>query len=475
MMRQLITLFTLLCGLAAAQAAGPTLTLHGHAPEAVTKSGVVNGQVELRQQGHEDTFDSRFAPLQQDGSFELVIPFSELPKNLDGLTLSVLAEGFDPLEEPLVFQDGAGLPEKMEVEFTPAVTTLNGVLDIFACCVLSWSVLTVMLPAFLLGAAITAFVPSQYLLRLLGPAAPKPLAYGAAIASGMVLSLCSCNVVPLFVSIWAGGAGIGPAFAFLYAGPAINLVSTAFTCRVIGTSIGVFRVLSVGVIALIVGLLMARIFGERKHVHATANAPAGVLSMGPSGRTTASVLLLLLYLLVVGSFELGLKWALLLTLPAVLALVLVSAFGLGRDHVEMWARQTGSLLMKVIPILIPAVLLIGFIAQYVPLTATRWLGGAGSFTESLASGTFGAFMYFPILTEVPFVKAMLKVMGMGIGPGMALLLTAPGLSLPGMIIVVREIGWKRLSVYVASIVVLASLTGWFFGSEWGAYICNCQL
>jgi hypothetical protein len=66
-------------------------------------------------------------------------------------------------------------------------------------------------------------------------------------------------------------------------------------------------------------------------------------------------------------------------------------------------------------------------------------------------------------------------MGMGIGPGMALLLTAPGLSLPGMIIVVREIGWKRLSVYVASIVVLASLTGWFFGSEWGAYICNCQL
>jgi uncharacterized membrane protein YraQ (UPF0718 family) len=463
-----------LLGSVAAQSAGPELRLHGHVVKAVTKSAIAEGQVELRQQGHEETFPSRFAPLGEDGRYELSIPFAELPDDLEGLSISVLANGYDAKEELLVFPDGVGLPEEMEVNFTLAASTLDGVLDIFSCCVLSWSVLTVMLPAFLLGAAITAFVPSQHLLRLLGPQAPKPMAYGAAISSGMVLSLCSCNVVPLFVSIWAGGAGTGPAFAFLYAGPAINLVSTAFTCRVIGPGIGLFRVLSVAVISLIVGLVMSRVFGERKRA-AAANATIGVLSMGPSGRVTATILVLLLYLLVVGSFEVGLQWALLLTVPAAVALVLVCIFGLNREHRLMWARQTGSLLMKVIPILIPAVLIIGFITQHVPLTATSWLAGRNGFAQNLAAGTFGSLMYFPILTEVAFVKAMLKQMNMAIGPGMALLLTAPGLSLPGMIIVSREIGLKRLFVYVVCIVILATLTGWFFGSEWGAYICNCQL
>jgi uncharacterized membrane protein YraQ (UPF0718 family) len=474
-MRLPLLLFALLGTLTVAHAAGPSLVLHGHVRRAVTKSAIADGEVELRLPGHEDSFAPLTAPLRKDGSYELKVPFADLPERKSDLTLSVLAEGFDPVEKPLVFPEGVGLPETMKVDFVLAASTLDGVIDIFSCCVLSWAVLTVMLPAFLLGAAITAFVPSQYLLRLLGPAAPKPMAYGAAIASGMVLSLCSCNVVPLFVSIWAGGAGIGPAFAFLYAGPAINLVSTAFTCKVIGTGIGIFRVVSVAIIALIVGLVMSRIFGERKEGLRVAQAPVGVLSMGPSGRVTSLVIGLLLYLLVVGALDVSLKVSLLLTIPAVVGLILVGIFGLQRDHLLMWARQTRSLIMLVVPILIPAVLIIGFAAQHVPLTATRWLSGSNGIAQNLAAGTFGSLMYFPILTEVPFVKTMLKVMGMGIGPGMALLLTAPGLSLPGMIIVSREIGWKRLSVYVVCILLLASLTGWFFGSEWGAYICNCQL
>lgn len=472
-MRRLALLLAFVVALAA-PAAGPTLRLYGQVHQAVTKAAIASGEVELRLPGHEDTFASRTAPLREDGSYELLLPFAELPERPSDLTLSALATGFETKEVPLVFPEGVGLPEELKVNFTLAASTLDGVLDIFSCCVLSWSVLTVMLPAFLLGAAITAFVPSHALLRWLGPAAPKPLAYGAAISSGMVLSLCSCNVVPLFVSIWAGGAGIGPAFAFLYAGPAINLVSIAFTCRVIGVGIGVFRVIAVAIISLIVGLAMARIFGERQD-HKPPVTTLGMLSMGPSGRVTTALLGLLLYLLVVNSFELGLAWNLGLALPGALGLVLVAVFGLRRDHVELWARETWRLLMKVIPILIPAVLLIGFAAQHVPLTATRWLSGSNGFSRNFAAGLFGCLMYFPILTEVPFVKTMLKVMGMGIGPGMALLLTAPGLSLPGMIIVSRDIGWKRLLVYVVCVLVLATVTGWFFGSEWGAYICNCQL
>lgn len=473
-MRRLALLLCLCLLAGTLPAAGPSLRLYGHVQQAVTKSPIAKGEIELRLPGHEDTFASRTVPLHEDGTYELLIPFADLPGKPGDLTLSALAEGFETKEVPLVFPEGVGLPEELKTNFVLAASTLDGVLDIFSCCVLSWSVLTVMLPAFLLGAAITAFVPSHALLRWLGPAAPKPLAYGAAISSGMVLSLCSCNVVPLFVSIWAGGAGIGPAFAFLYAGPAINLVAIAFTCRVIGTGIGFFRVIAVAVISLIVGLLMARIFGERQD-HKPPTADLGSISMGPSGRVTTAILGLLLYLLVANSFHFGLATNLLLAAPGVVALIVVCIVGLRRDHVELWARETWRLLMKVIPILIPAVLIIGFAAQHVPLTATRWLSGSNGILRNFVAALFGSLMYFPILTEVPFVKTMLKVMGMGIGPGMALLLTAPGLSLPGMIIVSREIGWKRLSVYVVCILLLATLTGWFFGSEWGAYICNCQL
>ena len=474
-MRSWLPLAVLLALLPAASPARPVLRLHGSVSRAVTRGTIGEGKVELRLPGHEDSFPSRFAEIQSDGTYELAIPLAELPRRHEDLTLSVLADGFAPSETPVPFPEGVGLPEELRLDFVLATSTLDGVLDIFSCCVLSWSILTVMLPAFLLGAAITSFVPSQCVLRLLGPKAPQPQAYGAAIASGMVLSLCSCNVVPLFVSIWAGGAGIGPAFAFLYAGPAINLVSIAFTCRVIGMGIGLFRVVAVALVALIVGLLMARIFGERKDGPLPAATAVGTLSLGPSGRTTGAILALLLYLLVLGSFELRLVSALLLGGPALLALALVCALGLARDHWFLWGRQTGSLLMKVIPILLPAVLIIGIAAQHVPLTATRWLSGSNGPARNLVAAAFGSFMYFPILTEVPFVKTMLKVMGMGIGPGMALLLTAPGLSLPGMLIVVREIGGKRLCVYVATIMALAAATGWFFGSEWGAYLCNCQL
>lgn len=455
-------------------ASGPALRLHGEVNRAVTRSSLAEGKIELRLPGYEDRFAARVAPLREDGSYELLLPFADLPERPGDLTLTALSPGFTPLELPLVFPEGTGMPEELRVDFTLSASTLDGVLDIFACCVLSWSVLTVMLPAFLLGAAISAFVPSQHILRFLGPAAPRPLAYGAAIASGMVLGLCSCNVVPLFISIWAGGAGIGPAFAFLYAGPAINLVGIAFTARVIGLGIGLYRVVSVALISLVVGLVMARVFGERQD-RKDAAGKLGLVHFGPSGRVTATLLGLLLYLLIVGSFEPGLFWTLVLFLPGVGGVVLLAVFGLGKEHCRTWGRETWGLSMKVIPILIPAVLLIGFAAQQVPLTATRWLSGSNGFSRNLAAALFGSLMYFPILTEVPFVKAMLKIMGMSIGPGMALLLTAPGLSLPGMVIVGRDIGWRRLAVYVGCIVLLAAFTGWFFGSEWGEYICNCLL
>lgn len=450
------------------------LVVSGMVRPAGRSQPITHGSIEIRWPGHEDTFVPVEVPIREDGSYRISVDI--LPERddvLPDLTITATAPGYLLTELPL-FRDGTrATPDELTVDIELRASTLDGILNIFSCCVLSMGILTVMLPAFFLGAAITVFIPSQQILKWLGPSAPQPLAYGAAVSSGMILSLCSCNVIPLFLSIWRSGAGLGPAFAFLYAGPAINVLGCVFTCRVIGLGIGLFRILAVAAISVAVGLIMSRVFRSRG-TQVPQPGP-GMIAVGPGLPVTALLLGLLLYLLIIGSFELKMGWRLGLTLPALAAIVGIAVFRLGRDYTRLWLRETAGLLLKVIPILVPAVFVIGFLAQRIPLHSVRWLTGSNTLACNALASVIGAFMYFPILTETAFVKTMLKVMGMGIGPGLALLLTAPGLSLPGMLIVSRDIGFRKLAVYVASITVMAMFTGWLFGSEWGSYICTCLL
>jgi uncharacterized membrane protein YraQ (UPF0718 family) len=442
----------------------------------VTKSGgdrpVTAGTIELRWPGHEDRFAPVSVPIREDGTYlvEAKVDPSVVP--LKELTVTAMGHACELVEKPLPVPAVGAAAGPLQVDFAVESSTLNGILDIFHCCILTWGILTVMLPAFLLAAAVTAFVPSQAILNLLGPDAPRWKSYSAAVASGIILSLCSCNVVPLFAGISRRGAGTGPAYAFLYSGPALDLVPIIFTCQIIGIPFGIFRVAAVSVIAVVTGVFMARIFGEGR-AGGDSSAPLPVLSLGPRRRVTWTLVGLLLYLLVVGSYKASVAWRLGLTLPAGLAIVLLAVFGLGRVNTLAWLKEAWALARMVVPVLLPAVLVIGFLAMHTPLTVTRWMSGNNSLAASLGAAAFGSLMYFPMLTEVAFVKALLKVMGVGVGPAMALILTAPGLSLPGMIIIRKEVGWKRMLTYVLITTLLATAAGAFFGSEWGAYICSC--
>ncbi len=447
--------------------------IRGNVAKADGDRPVVDGTIEIRWPGHEDAFVPVTAPIREDGSYLIDTRIDSSVVPLRDLTVTATARACELVEKPLPVSAAGQSDAPITLDFVVKPSTLNGILNIFHCCILTWGILTVMLPAFLLGAAITAFVPSESVLNLLGPQAPRYKAYGAAVGSGMVLSLCSCNVVPLFAGIWRRGAGTGPAFAFLYSGPAINLVAMIFTCQVIGLPFGIFRILSVAVIAVVTGVLMARIFGESRAPDA-GGTPLPVLPLlGPGPRVTAILLGLLLYLLVIGSFTIAPLWRLGMTLPAAAAIIVLAATKLGRSNTRFWLREAWQLILLVVPVLLPAVLIIGLLALYTPLTVTRWMSGNNSFAANLGAALFGALMYFPILTEVAFSKALLKVMGIGVGPAIALILTAPGLSLPGMIIVRKEVGWKRLLAYVSIVCLLATLAGVLFGSEWGTYICSC--
>ena len=462
-------------GLSPLGAAEQSLVIRGQVTRAGTTRPVTAGEVELRWPGHEDRFQTVTAPIREDGSYLLSASIDTAAVPLADLTVSAICPAHDVLEVALPAPtDGDGGVAVVTVDLGVSASTLNGILNIFQCCILTWSALTVMLPAFLLGAAITAFVPSQSILGLLGPQAPRGKAYGAAVGAGIVLSLCSCNVVPLFAGIWRRGAGTGPAFAFLYSGPALDLLPIIFTCQVIGMPFGVFRTVAVSVIAVAVGVIMARLFGEgRSEAAGAATLPPS--EDGPSRRVTGLLVGLLLYLLIIGSMALSWRLRLLLIAPALAGLAVLTWRGLNREQRGAWRLETWQLLRLVLPVLIPAVLVIGLVAMHTPLTVTRWLSGNNSLAASLAAAAFGALMYFPILTEVAFTKALLKVMGVGLGPAMALILTAPGLSLPGMIILRRVVGWRRLLAYAGATVLLAGLAGALFAAAWGTYLCSCAL
>jgi uncharacterized membrane protein YraQ (UPF0718 family) len=121
-------------------------------------------------------------------------------------------------------------------------------------------VLTCLIPAFFIAGAITVFVSQAAVLKYFGATANKILSYSVASVSGSVLAVCSCTVLPLFAGIYSRGAGIGPATAFLYSGPAINVLAIILTAKVLGWQMGLARAVGAVSFAVIAGLLMAFIF-----------------------------------------------------------------------------------------------------------------------------------------------------------------------------------------------------------------------
>jgi hypothetical protein len=373
-----------------------------------------------------------------------------------------------------------GLGERLPQR--PAQTLAN-IVNVFTCCIFTWKALTTMLPAVLLGGAIAAFVPAPVILRYLGAKSNKLVAYPAAAISGMLLSLCSCNIVPLFVGIYRRGAGIGPAFTVLFAGPALNVLAIIFTIQVIGWRLGVWRAVGVPLIAIAVGLCMAALARETKRAEDTTTAPSlAVASQAASEGDIWSFFGLLLTLVLYGAWHM--PW-----LPRIIGMTVLAAAAaalllrrFSAQQRRAWLRETWGLIKLVVPVLLPAILAIGALATFMDVKlVARLLGSAregsgfwGQVRPILVGDLFGALMYFPILSEVAFTKAFLKL-GMDVGPALAILLAGPGLSLPGLFIITRVVGWRKALLYQGLVLFWVALYALLFTSQVGQYICSCIL
>ncbi len=325
---------------------------------------------------------------------------------------------------------------------------------------LSAHVLTCLIPAFFIAGAIGVFVSQASVMKYFGAQAKKVLSYSVASVSGTVLAVCSCTVLPLFSGIYNRGAGIGPATAFLYSGPAINVLAIVYSARLLGLDLGTARAVGAVAFSIIIGLIMALIFrrGEKEKVEQAL--ALGIPEGGKGGHVLLIYFASLVGILVFASQK---QW--ILTAISFVVLFFALKRWYNKEEIKEWLSATWGFVKLITPWLLLGVFVAGMIKTLIPESLIHhWLGG-NSLRSNFIASVFGALMYFATLTEVPIIKAFLD-MGMGRGPALALLLAGPALSLPSMIVLIRVMGVKKGLTYIGLVVIMATITGMGFGHYW---------
>jgi len=311
--------------------------------------------------------------------------------------------------------------------------------------------------AFSISGAIIVFMSQSAVLKHMGPKAKPLKAYTVASLSGVILAVCSCSVLPMFASIRKKGAGIGPAIAFLFSGPAINILALTLTSTDLGFDIALARVIGAIILAYVIGFVMFLIY-HKKEERDLNEAMFKVLDDAPDLKHWQKGLFFatLFAILIFGVYR---------PIPTMIFLVLLIlqlVFFFKLEDIKTWGKETFILTKKIFPLFLIGIFLAGILSALVtPEMLSRFVGN-NTYGANMLSSMTGSLMYFATLTEVPIVSTLLAN-GMHKGPAVALLLAGPSLSLPNMIIISKVIGAKRASTYIILVIVLSALVGMLAG------------
>ena len=340
-------------------------------------------------------------------------------------------------------------------------------------------VLLCLVPAFFIAGAISVFVSQQSVMKYLGNQAQKIVSYSVAAVSGTILAVCSCTVLPLFAGIYSRGAGIGPASAFLYSGPAINILAIILTARVLGFEMGLARAIGAISFSILIGLAMAFIFKEeeKKRQEGFASLPIEE-PVRPLWKTLWAMASMVFFLIFANWATPKVEsetWAAIYDAKWILAgaalgsTILTTMKWFSRDEQTEWLRATWGYGLQVLPLLFSGVLLAGFLLgrpgyeALIPSHYVAVLVGGNSIFSNFFASIAGAFMYFATLTEVPILQGLMGA-GMGKGPALALLLAGPALSLPNMLVIRSIMGTKKTVAYVSLVIFLSTAAGGIYGA-----------
>jgi uncharacterized membrane protein YraQ (UPF0718 family) len=385
-------------------------------------------------------------------------------------------------------------------------------------------VLLCLIPAFFIAGAIGVFVSQASVMKYLGAKANKVLAYGVAAVSGTILAVCSCTILPLFAGIYRMGAGLGPACAFLYSGPAINVLAIVLTARILGPELGMARAVGAISMSILIGLVMHLLFRKEEEAKAAAQMlmpePDVKRSLWQDSFYFASMVFILVFanwgkpqtdtglwaniyeqkwvLTSISGFALGVMlvgwfglkaWKAIFTGAAVaiaaymvpeapLVAFTVGTLGLtiftSTDEGELgeWFSSSYGFAKQILPLLLAGVVVAGALlgrVGYEGLIPSEWISaavGGNSFMANFLASFVGAFMYFATLTEVPILQGLIGS-GMGKGPALALLLAGPALSLPNMLVIRSVLGTVKTAAFVALVIIFSTISGIIFGTFFG--------
>ncbi|MDY6800822.1 MAG: permease [Bacteroidota bacterium] len=389
-------------------------------------------------------------------------------------------------------------------------------------------VILCLLPAFFIAGVIAVFVSQGAVMKYFGAKAKKWVAYTVASVSGTILAVCSCTILPLFSSIHKRGAGLGPAIAFLYSGPAINILAIILTARILGFEMGVARIVGAVVFAIVIGSAMSLVYRKEEKakreeqlnfpdveekrpmwqtvfhfftlvlilVFANWGKPAEGVTDGVwywiwsnKWYITSGFAVLLIYSLIK---ILKLKWqyvALAAIVTAISAFIsssplipmIVGIAGLSivtltdkrdPDNKE-WTLSTWDFSKQILPLLAIGVLIAGFLlgsthddTAMAGLIPNEWVANLVG-GNSIFSNFFASIVgAFMYFATLTEVPILQGLIsaGMGKGPALALLLAGPSLSLPNMLVIRGVIGTKKTLVYVLLVVVMATISGLIYGT-----------
>ncbi len=380
-------------------------------------------------------------------------------------------------------------------------------------------VILCLLPAFVIAGAMAVYITQGSVMRYLGPQASKPVALSVASVSGALLAVCSCTVLPLFGGIYKRGAGLGAAIAFLYSGPAINIMAVVVTAKVLGAELGIARAIGAILFALVIGFIMHFIY--RKEEAGRSLASDRGFTAGEQDKplsVTVTFFSLMIGILVFANWAAAdsaswmmiyqWKWQITSLLAIALATLLIFRWQWSVTHVlilaaivgltallvpgvpqlpfaigvlgimllamlntkdQEWVAQTWDFTKQIMPLLLAGVFIAGLLLGrpgYHGLIPDEWVNmavGGNSLLSTLLASVLGAFMYFSTLTEVPIVEGLIGA-GMGKGPALALLLAGPALSLPNMLVIRTILGTEKTLIYCTLVVVMATATGFIYGN-----------
>ena len=402
----------------------------------------------------------------------------------------------------------------------------NAIFEAFK--LLQWYVinhtLACVVPAMFIAGAISTFLSQASVMRYLGPDANRPLAYTVASVSGVVLAVCSCSVLPMFAGIYTMGAGLGPASAFLYSGPAINIMAIFLSARVLGFDIGLARAIGAIAFAFVIGLSMALIFRKSEHIRnkvamAMPPAPKPTRSLWKTGLYFLCMIMFLVFSdwyntnevtitlknntvmkasvqystqdfievkpyapdgkMAVDSIRINrsdiaqtkaednfvmkvnaIKWY--LAGFMLLAILIMLKKWFTRAEIKEWMTATWDFGMMIVPLLFGGVFVTGFIGGILPEKGVAAFVGGNGFLSNLVASTIGALWYFATLTEIPITQMLMRL-GMGKGPALALLLAGPALSLPSILVINKILGWRKTLAFTALVVGFSTIVGYIFG------------